>query len=121
LFADLEESIQFNLDQILTQKTRDSLNSFANAGLQSIDYAAYINQISSQISTLDVDSTIRVLEMIQNGFIGFSQVSIHLCVSIYICMCCLLQQGLANDTQDILSMKSRKSIKPLFLRFPTTL
>ena len=77
LFADLEESVDFNLDQILTQETRSSLDSFANAGLQSIDYAAYINQTMSQISTLTVDSTIETLEMVQNEFITFSQVSVH--------------------------------------------
>jgi len=78
LFADLEESVDFNLDQILTQETRSSLSSFSNAGLQSIDYAAYINQTTSQISTLTVDSTIGTLEMVQNEFITFSQVSVHL-------------------------------------------
>jgi len=76
LFVDLEESIEFNLDQILTQETRDSLNSFANAGLQSIDYAAYIDQIASQITTLTVNSTIETLQMLQNRFIGFSQVNV---------------------------------------------
>ena len=77
MFADLEESVDFNLDQILTQETRSSLDSFTNAGLQSIDYAAYINQTMSQISTLTVDSTIETLEMVQNEFITFSQVSVH--------------------------------------------
>jgi len=77
LFADLEESVDFNLDQILTQETRSSLDSFANAGLQSIDYAAYINQTTSQISTLTVDSTIGTLETVQNGFITFSHVSVY--------------------------------------------
>jgi len=75
LFVDLEESIKFNLDQILTQETRDSLKSFANAGLQSIDYAAYIDQITSQITTLAVNSTIETLQTVQNRFIGFSQVN----------------------------------------------
>ncbi|XP_065919120.1 prominin-1-A-like isoform X2 [Dysidea avara] len=89
LFTDLEESVEFNLDQILTQETRDSLNSFSDAGLQSIDYATYINQITSQISTLAVDNTISTLETVQNGFIGFSQ------------------QDLANDTQDIINEITR--------------
>jgi len=75
LFVDLEESIEFNLDQILTQETRDSLKSFANAGLQSIDYTAYIDQITSQITTLAVNSTIETLQTVQNRFIGFSQVN----------------------------------------------
>jgi len=74
LFADLEESVEFSADQILTQGTRDSLTSFANAGLESIDYALFINLIASQVSTLSVDSTISALETVQNEFIRLSQV-----------------------------------------------
>ena len=77
MFADLEESVDFNLDQILTQETRSSLSSFSNAGLQSIDYVVYINQTTSQISTLTVDSTIGILATVQNGFITLSHVSVH--------------------------------------------
>ena len=74
MFADLEESVEFSTDQILTQETRDSLMSFSNAGLQSIDYAQYINLITSQVSTLGVDSTVTALETVQNEFIRLSQV-----------------------------------------------
>ncbi|XP_065919137.1 prominin-1-A-like isoform X2 [Dysidea avara] len=89
LFADLEESIEFSLDQILTQETRDSLNSFANAGLQSIDYATYINKVTSQTSTLAIDSTTETLQRVQNGFIEFSQ------------------PALANNTWDIINEITR--------------
>ena len=74
MFADLEESVKFSADQILTQETRDSLTSFSNAGLKSIDYAQYINLIASQVSTLGVDSTISALETVRNEFIRLSQV-----------------------------------------------
>ena len=74
MFADLEESVEFSADQILTQQTRDSLTSFSNAGLQSIDYAQYINLITSQVSTLGVGSTISALKTLQNEFIRLSQV-----------------------------------------------
>ena len=74
MFADLEESVEFSADQILTQQTRDSLTSFSNAGLQSIDYVQYINLITSQVSTLGVGSTISSMKTLQNEFIRLSQV-----------------------------------------------
>jgi len=76
LFVELEESIKFSADQILTQETRDSLTSFSNAGLQFINYAQYMTQITSNISTLEVDRTISTLEEVQNGSIRLSLVSI---------------------------------------------
>ena len=66
LFADLQGQISFNLDQILTPAVRNSINAFTNAGLQAIDYATYITQITSQISTLAVDSTVDTLESVQS-------------------------------------------------------
>ena len=84
LFVDLEESIEFSADQILTQETRDSLTSFSNAGLESIDYAQYMTQITSNISTLAVDRTISTLEEVQNGFIRLSLVSITILLQ---CIC----------------------------------
>jgi len=72
----MEQSIKFNPDQILTQESHKSLISFANAGLDSIDYTMYNHKIMSAISTLDVDYTVEKLETLQNGFAGFSQVCI---------------------------------------------
>ena len=63
----MNTDISFELDQVLTQETRDGLNNFATAGLQAIDYTTYINQITSQISTLAVDSTISTLEGIRDN------------------------------------------------------
>ena len=62
----MNTDISFELNQVLTQETRDGLNDFATAGLQAIDYTTYINQITSQISTLAVDSTISTLEGIRD-------------------------------------------------------
>ena len=76
LFDKLREQISFNLDQILTPEARDSINAFTNAGLQAIDYVTYISQITSQISTLAVDSTISTLETVRDTLSGI-EVSIR--------------------------------------------
>ena len=65
------------LNQVLTQETRDSLAEFANAGLQTINYTTYITQITSQISTLAVDSTISTLVTVRDGLVIGGQVSIR--------------------------------------------
>ncbi|XP_065919098.1 prominin-1-A-like [Dysidea avara] len=83
LFDKLREQISFNLDQILTPEARDSINAFTNAGLQAIDYVTYISQITSQISTLAVDSTISTLETVRDTLSG-------------------IEPSLANSTQDII-------------------
>ncbi|XP_065919097.1 prominin-1-A-like [Dysidea avara] len=84
LFDDLRGQINFDLDQILTPEARNSITSFTNAGLQAIDYATYITQITSQISTLTVDSTISTLVTVRNGLVIAGQTA------------------LADDTQDII-------------------
>ena len=63
----MNTDISFELNQVLTQETRNGLNDFATAGLQTLDYATYITQITSQISTLAVDSTISTLEGIRDN------------------------------------------------------
>ena len=74
LFDSLQTDVSFNLDQVLTQETRDSLTSFANSGLNTIDYTMYISQITSQISTLAIDSTVSLLEMLVSTFRTILQV-----------------------------------------------
>ncbi|XP_065919451.1 prominin-1-A-like [Dysidea avara] len=84
LFREVDTDISFVLNQVLTQETRDSLAEFANAGLQTINYTTYITQITSQISTLAVDSTISTLVTVRDGLVIGGQTA------------------LADDTQDII-------------------
>lgn len=75
LFEDLEDRIDFDIDQVLSNETRDSLEDFANAGLEGIDYTTYINQIRAQITTLAVDTTISTLESVEDNLRMANQVS----------------------------------------------
>lgn len=75
LFQDLENSVAFNRDQILTQDTIDSLQDYADAGLQGINYTAYIEQTRGIISTLNATELIRTLETIRNAFTLAGEVS----------------------------------------------
>jgi len=86
----VDTDISFELDQVLTQETRDGLNEFANAGLQAINYASFITQITSQISTLAVDSTIATLETTRDALVLIS-VSKHIgegwsCKRVFVCI-----------------------------------
>ena len=72
MFEELEQQVQFSRDQILTQDTTDSLQQYANAGLQGINYTQYISQTRSIISTLDVGALINTLEMIRDQFNAIS-------------------------------------------------
>ena len=65
LFNRLHNEISFTPDQILTEETRDSLTQYSNAGLQSIDYVGYINQINTAISNLDVDGLITTMQTVR--------------------------------------------------------
>lgn len=75
LFEDLEEAVEFDRDQILSQETIDSLEAYANAGLQNINYTEYIIQTRSIISTLNVDEVISDLQNISALFTGIGEVS----------------------------------------------
>ena len=75
LFEDLEEQVQFDRDQILSNDTIQSLRDYANAGLQDINYTGYINQINSVISTLNVDQVISDLQIISDAFATLNAVS----------------------------------------------
>ena len=75
LFDDLQDEVNFNLDQILSQDTRDSLNSFANAGLNTLDYLTYVDQITSQLSTMNVSKAISDMETVKYQFYLNKQVS----------------------------------------------
>lgn len=75
LFEDLEEQVQFDRDQILSNDTIQSLRDYANAGLQDINYTGYINQINSVISTLNVDQVISDLQIISDAFARLNEVS----------------------------------------------
>ena len=125
LFDDLQEQVTFNLDQILPPETRDSINAFTNAGLQAIDYTTYITQITSQISTLAVDSTISTLETVRDtlSMIEVSMPSsknyIHnICININFVPTFSLAW---LTTLRILLMKSPGSIKLQLLRSLTVL
>ena len=74
LFEDLEEEVMFDRDQILTQATIDSLQDYANSGLQGIDYAGYIAQTRSLISNLNASDLIRALEAVRVGFAAANEV-----------------------------------------------
>ncbi|XP_065919096.1 prominin-1-like isoform X2 [Dysidea avara] len=84
LFDDLQDEVNFNLDQILSQDTRDSLNSFANAGLNTLDYLTYVDQITSQLSTMNVSKAISDMETVKYQFYLNKQ------------------PGFGNDTQGII-------------------
>jgi len=75
LFQDLEDAVEFNQDQILTQDTITSLQAYANAGLQDIDYDSYINQTRMSISDLNVSGTLTTLESVRDAFDAAGQVS----------------------------------------------
>ena len=76
MFKNLENEVKFNRDQILTEETTRSLQDYANAGLQGINYASYIIQIRSTISTLNVNDLLGTLERVHNEFKAANQVSI---------------------------------------------
>ena len=75
LFDRLRDEISFSPDQILTEETRNSITQYSNAGLQSIDYLGYINQINSAISNLNVDGLITTMQMVRTAFDRANQVS----------------------------------------------
>ena len=75
LFQDLEDDVQFNRDQILTEDTTRSLQDYANAGLQGINYTAYIVQTRSIISDLNAGSLIGTLTGVRDQFTMVNQVS----------------------------------------------
>ena len=75
LFEDLENEVEFNRDQILTEDTTRSLEDYANAGLQDINYTSYIVQTRSIISTLNVSEFIEMLEGVRDEFDAANQVS----------------------------------------------
>ena len=75
MFRDLEDDVQFNRDQILTEETTRSLQDYANAGLQGINYTAYIIQTRSIISTLDAGALITTLEGVRDVFNTSGEVS----------------------------------------------
>ena len=75
LFEDLENEVKFNRDQILTENVTKSLQDYADAGLQGIDYTAYIVQTRGIISTLNVSDLIETLVGVRTVFNAASQVS----------------------------------------------
>ena len=75
MFEDLEDDVQFNRDQILTEDTTRSLEDYVDAGLQDINYTSYIVQTRSIISTLNVSKLIEMLEGVRNEFDVSNQVS----------------------------------------------
>ena len=75
LFEDLEEQVQFDRNQILSDETIKSLQDYANSGLRNISYSGYINQINSIISTLSVDQVTADLQSISSLFAGLGEVS----------------------------------------------
>ena len=75
MFKNLENEIEFNQDQILAEETTKSLQDYADAGLQGINYTAYIIQTRSIISTLNVNDLIGTLERVHNDFSAANQVS----------------------------------------------
>ena len=74
LFEDLEQEVMFDRDQILTQDTIESLQDYANSGLQGIDYDGYIAQTRASISNLNASGLISTLEMVRDGFNRTGQV-----------------------------------------------
>lgn len=75
LFEDLEDQVQFDRNQILSNDTIESLRNYTNAGLQNINYTGYISQINSIISTLNVNVVISELEVISDLFEAANEVS----------------------------------------------
>ena len=65
------------MDHILTEETRNSLTQYSNAGLLSIDYLGYIDQINMAISNLDVDGLITTMLMVRTAFVAAYQVSME--------------------------------------------
>ena len=75
LFEELEHEVEFNRDQILTEDTISSLEDYANAGLQNINYTSYIVQTRSMISTLNVTELTGILEGVRGEFVLANQVN----------------------------------------------
>ena len=75
MFQDLEDEVQFNRDQILTEDTTRSLQDYAGAGLDEIDYTAYIVQTRSIISNLDAGNLIITLGGVRDAFNAAGEVS----------------------------------------------
>ena len=75
LFEDLENAVEFNRDQILTENATRSLQDYADAGLQGINYTSYIVQTRSIISTLNVSGIIEILVGARTVFNAANQVS----------------------------------------------
>ena len=75
MFQDLEDDVQFNRDQILTDDTIRSLQGYANAGLQNISYTAYIVQTRSIISDLNAGNLIGTLQGVSGVFTSVGEVS----------------------------------------------
>ena len=85
MFQDLEDQVQFNRDQILTEDTAQSLQDYANAGLQGINYTSYIVQTRSIISTLNAGDLIGTLETVRDAANMAGEVSdldIQFCITI---------------------------------------
>ena len=76
LLNSLQDEISFTADQILTEETRDSLRQYSSAGLQSIDYLGYTNQINATTSNLDVNGVITSMQMVHMEFDAANQVNI---------------------------------------------
>ena len=75
MFEDLENAVEFNRDQILTENATRSLQDYADAGLQDINYTSYIVQTRSIISTLNVSGIIEMLVGAHTVFNAANQVS----------------------------------------------
>ena len=76
LLNSLQDEISFTADQILTEETRDSLRQYSSAGLQSIDYLGYTNQINATTSNLDVNGVITSMQMVHMEFDAANQVNV---------------------------------------------
>lgn len=93
MFQDLEDDVQFNRDQILTEDTTRSLQDYANAGLQNINYTEYISQTRSIISDLDAAGLISTLGGVRDQFNMANQVSDTIvgdCISNVVCLLCVV-------------------------------
>ena len=75
MFNDLENKVKFNRNQILTEDTAKSLQDYADAGLQGINYSSYTAQTRSIISTLNVTELILTMEDVRTSFIEAGHVS----------------------------------------------
>lgn len=75
MFEDLQNAVEFDRDQILTQDTIDSLEDYASAGLQGINYTEYIIQTRATISNLSVNALYNDLQSLRQTFDMAGEVS----------------------------------------------